>query len=99
MKSNDKHLLKGEQYGQFLSEKLVGLLRQYTDKNDRAAAVTLTGVGHDTVVKVIGRTNPLTRYNAQAIAALVEIAISKCDTTMEAARLARKELSEIIGRE
>lgn len=92
-------LLRGEQYGQFLSENLVSLLRKYTDKNDRASAVTLTGVSHDTVVKVISRTNPLTRYNAQAIAVLVEIGISKCDVTIAEARKAKTELSRIIGKE
>lgn len=89
-------ILKDEQFGKPISEKLSNYLRQYTDKDDRADVSIQTGVGTSTIRNVVFRSNTLTEDNSRAIVALVEIALTSCREIMEKASEAIDELQEVL---
>lgn len=89
-------VLKDEQFGNPISEKLSNLLRCYTTNNDRANVSISTGVGSSTVRDVSYRNNNLTEDNSKAIIALVEIAIKNCRESISNAQKALKYLSSIV---
>lgn len=88
--------LKNETFGSPISEKLSDYLRKYTTSNDRATVCIETGVGMSTVRDVCYRKNSLTEDNSKAIIALVNIAISACENSIEKADEAIKDLKEIL---
>lgn len=89
-------ILKDEQFGNPISEKLSNYLRQYTDKDDRADVSIQTGVGTSTIRNVVFRSNTLTEDNSRAIVALVEIAMASCRDIMLKASEAIDELQETL---
>lgn len=89
-------LLKEEEFGRPISEKLSNYLRAYTDKDDRADVAATTGVGTSTIRNVIFRSNSLTEDNSKAIIEMVRIAIENCESRMKNAREAVKDLKSSL---
>ena len=92
----EQSLLKDEQFGNPISEKLSNYLRTYTTSNDRANVSRMTGVGSSTVRDVAYRNNNLTEGNSKAIIELARIAIMNCDNSIEDAGKAAAELRSIL---
>lgn len=90
------YLLKGEEYGNPISEKLSNYLRKYTDKNDRQNVSINTGVGYYTIRNVISQSNTLTKDNSKAIIKLIQVAIEKCTNSIDGASEAIEELQLIL---
>ena len=87
-----RSILKGEQFGKVISERLSTLVTTYTDKNSRIQAANETGVGFQTVGKVATRQHVLAPTNEAGLVKLVELAIQKCDEALQA----KNELADFL---
>lgn len=87
-----RYTLKGEKHGQVISERLSHLLRTYANRDHRIKAANETGVGLSTVNKVVTRAHVLAVSNEAAIVKLVELAIQKCEETLQA----KNELTDFL---
>ncbi len=67
-------MLKEEDYGKPLNEKLSIVLRRNSSKDDYANLVSHTGISFSTIRDVVYRTNSLTKSNVKAINALIRVA-------------------------
>lgn len=67
-------MLKEEDFGKPLNEKLSLILRRNSSKDDYANLVSRTGVSFSTIRDVVYRTNSLTKSNVKAINALIRVA-------------------------
>lgn len=85
-------LFNNEHYGNPISLKLSEYLRDWTDKDDRAAVAVETGVSMSTVRDVTYRNNNLTEENSKAIIKLMERAVKNCTNKIEYAKKAKKDL-------
>lgn len=98
MELKEQSMLKNENYGNPISERLSNLLKTYTTSNDRANVSRMTGVGSSTVRDVVYRNNNLTESNSRAIIELIHIAIINCNNSVNDAREAveylQSELTE-----
>ncbi|SOC79855.1 hypothetical protein SAMN06296241_1393 [Salinimicrobium sediminis] len=95
--SPEESMLKNEQFGNPISEKLSNYLRTYTGKDDRANVSRMTGVGSSTVRDVAFRNNNLTESNSRAIIELMRIAIINCNNLIEDAGKAITDLKSILN--
>ena len=89
-------LLKHENFGNPISEKLSNYLRAHTSKDDRANVAITTGVGTSTIRNVVFRSNTLTEDNSKAIVELVKVAIENCQKSIGEESQAMKALKEIL---
>ena len=89
-------VLKDEQFGCPISERLSNVLSSYTTINDRADVSRATGVGSSTVRDVSYRRNNLTEENSKAITALAKIAQDNCRNTISDAHKALDYLKSIL---
>ena len=90
-------VLKDEQFGNPISEKLSNHLKTYTSNNDRANVSRMTGIGSSTVRDVAYRNNNLTESNSKAIIELARIALINCSNSIEDAVKAASELKSILN--
>lgn len=100
MKDTNIHketILKGQEFGQLLTEALAVPLQQYSNLEDRRTAAKATGISFSTVQHIILRKNKLHTSNYLAIVALVRIAIENCETSFIRAQTAVNYLSDVIA--
>lgn len=78
-------------YGEPISLDLSNLLREFTDKTDRANVSIKTGVSMSTIRDVTYMNNSVTADNSKAIIELMKIAVKNCTNRIEYAKKAREE--------
>jgi cyanate lyase len=67
-------MLKENNYGKPISEKLSAIIRRNSTKDDFANVASITGISFSTIRDVVYRTNSLTKTNSKAIRSLLNIA-------------------------
>ncbi len=89
-------MLKKEDYGKPINEKLSMTLRRNTTKDDFANVASTTGISFSTIRDVIYRTNSLTRSNSMAIKELVRIAFENSLATQLQAQGDKRFLNKLL---
>lgn len=88
--------LKNETHKSLISLKLSQNLKEYTSPQDRIDASEETGVGINSVLNVMRRTNTLTEKNEPAIVALLATATKNCSERPIRDKNALKGLKSMI---
>lgn len=89
-------MLTEEDYGKPLNEKLSTVLRRNSSKDDFANIAAQTGISFSTIRDVLYRTNSLTKSNAKAIKALIEVAFDNSLAIQLQAEGDKKYLNKLL---
>ncbi len=89
-------MLKNEDYGKPINEKLSITLRRNTTKDDFANVASNTGISFSTIRDVVYRTNSLTKSNSMAIKELIRIAFENSLATQLQAQGDKRFLNKLL---
>ncbi len=88
--------IKGEKFGNTVSEPLSELLKATITPQDRANIANKTGIGASTVRNLILRTTTITEENSRALYALLDKAIEKYNENIDNSGKAVQQLEALI---
>jgi hypothetical protein len=89
-------MLKKEDYGKPINEKLSITLRRNTTKDDFANVASNTGISFSTIRDVVYRTNSLTKSNSMAIKELIRNAFENSLATQLQAQGDKRFLNKLL---